>query len=117
MVRMKALTSFGYAGVNEGPVKRGREFVVQTDRRANDLEEAGLAYRVEVKKLDEPTNKMQPPPENKAEQKGPLPSAGGKTGEVKVQRSSHQDHQPEKPVAASHTSRRRSSKSSRSKRT
>jgi len=92
MVRMKALTSFGYAGVNEGPVKRGREFIVETERRAHDLEEAGLAFRLESKMLEEPENKMQPPPQNKAAETGPLDSRGGKTGANATPQSSQADH-------------------------
>jgi hypothetical protein len=46
MIRMKALRSFGQDGVNEGHVKRGREFSGATSIAAKDLEAHGLAYRL-----------------------------------------------------------------------
>lgn len=78
MVKMKALRTFGYAGVNEGAVKRGREFSVRDEHRAKDLEVNGLAFRIEAK----PPNHIDKPaaPENKAAEHGPLGSVGGATG-------------------------------------
>src|SRR6266566_6675204 len=85
MIRMKALTSFGYGGVNEGPVKRGREFAVASERRAADLEEHGLAFRLESKMQAAPENKMEPLPQNKAAETGPLDTPGGVIGEEEPQ--------------------------------
>lgn len=97
-MKMKALRSFGIAGSNEGHIRRGVEFDTATDVRAKELEEHGLAYPVSAPietKMDRPlANKMQPPPENKAAHSGPLPFAGGETGEDKQPSSSHQGHQP-----------------------
>jgi len=94
MIRMKALRSFGYQGANEGHIGRGREFVVANEGRARDLEEAGLAFRLEVKRA--PETKPEPPPSNEAAEAGPLDSPGGTTGEEEPQPSSHRDH-PRQP--------------------
>ena len=89
MIRMKALRSFGYQGANEGHVGRGREFLVANEGRARDLEEAGLAFRLEIKRPSEP--KPEPPPSNEAAEAGPLDSLGGTTGEEEPQPSSPPD--------------------------
>lgn len=82
-IRMKALRSFGYQGVNEGHIKRGREFPVRDLIRAKDLEDNGLAYRLEpVRKADPPVQPKPEPPPNRAAEQGPFDSAGGKTGEA-----------------------------------
>lgn len=80
MIRMKALMSFGVRSANEGHVMRGREFTAAHEQRARDLEEAGLAYRIDTKMQAAPLNKMEPPPSNKAAEAGPLDSPGGTTG-------------------------------------
>ncbi len=84
MIRMKALRTFSG---NEGHVKRGREFTVAHEHRARDLEDGGLAFRLEAKMQAMPENKMEPTPQNKAADDGPLPLAGGETGVVEPQRS------------------------------
>jgi hypothetical protein len=66
MIKMKALRSFGVSGSNEGHVSRGREFTLRMSSRAKDLEEHGLAYRLEFKAEPKLVNKMEPPPSNKA---------------------------------------------------
>lgn len=75
MIRMKSLSSF--RGAAEGKVRRGREFLVGNDRRAKELEDAGLAFR-----LDAPTPAAGQikAPVNEAAVAGPLGSAGGETG-------------------------------------
>jgi hypothetical protein len=42
--------------------------------RARDLEDAGLAYRLETKMQSPALNKMEPAPQNKAADAGPLGS-------------------------------------------
>lgn len=91
MVKMKALKTFGFAGANEGPVKRGREFVARDMRRAQELEAHGLAYRLDTLMQPEPLNKMLPVAhENEAAEHGPLGSAGGETGAAETAPSSPQ---------------------------
>lgn len=81
MIRMKKLRSSGIAGADEGYVPAGREFTAASEHRARELEEAGLAYRIQdAPKLEPLDNKLEPPPENKAAHAGPLPLAGGETG-------------------------------------
>lgn len=82
MIKMKALKTFGFAGANEGPVKRGREFSARDMKRAQELEAHGLAYRVAGKaEPHAPLNKMEPAaPQNKAAAQGPLDLAGGRIG-------------------------------------
>jgi hypothetical protein len=63
-----------------------------TEGRAKALEEGELAFR--VKMLEEPVNKMEPAPENKAAAEGPLGSAGGETGEEETPPSSPPDPPP-----------------------
>ena len=111
MIRMKALTSFGYGGVNEGPVKRGREFAVASERRAYDLEEHGLAFRLESKMQAASENKMEPLPENKAAQAGPLGSVGGATGADEPQPSSPPDHPPPRQRRSSARLKKKASRS------
>src|SRR6185369_10555793 len=95
MIKMKKLVSSGVPGANEGYVRRGREFEVPTEHRAKELEDAGLAYRVEVKALaPEPLNKMIESPANEAASSGPLGSVGGTTGAETLVPSSPQGHQP-----------------------
>jgi hypothetical protein len=91
MIRMKALKPFGVANGPEGHVRRGREFTVEHEGRARDLEAAGLAYRLQTKAEPPPQNKMEPPAENKAAHSGPLPSAGGETGAAEPVPSSPPD--------------------------
>lgn len=92
MIKMKALRSFGVAGANEGKVKRGREFSVANEHRARDLEDHGLAYRLEIVVRPQPSEITEiVPPLNKAATSGPLGSPGGMTGEVEPVPSSHQD--------------------------
>jgi hypothetical protein len=79
-IRMKALKSFGVNNANEGHVSRGREFSVNNEYRARDLEDAGLAYRLETKMQSPALNKMEPTPQNKAADAGPLALAGGEIG-------------------------------------
>lgn len=93
MIKMKALRSFGVLGANEGKVSRGREFTAANEHRVRDLEEAGLAYRIETKMQPAPLNR-EPPPSNKAAEAGPLPSVGGMTGADAPVPSSHQDRPP-----------------------
>lgn len=90
MIKMKALRSFGVANANEGHVSRGREFSAASEQRARDLEDAGLAYRIEPSFVP-PTHKMQPSPVNMASAAGPLDSPGGTTGEVPPAPSSPPD--------------------------
>jgi hypothetical protein len=94
MIKMKALKSFGVRSANEGRVKRGREFSAANEQRARDIEDAGLAYRLEAKAAPALLNKMEPSPSNKAAQSGPLASPGGTTGADAPVPSSPLDHQP-----------------------
>lgn len=91
MIKMKALRSANM-GAGGSHVKRGREFEVETDQRANELEAHGLAYRIETKAMQAPQNKMEPAPQNKAADAGPLDFPGGTTGEGTLALSSPQDH-------------------------
>jgi hypothetical protein len=91
MIKMKALRSFGVSGSNEGHISRGREFTAAHEARAKDLEEHGLAYRLEFKAEPKLVNKMEPPPSNKAAEAGPLDSPGGTTGAVAPAPSSPPD--------------------------
>lgn len=79
MIKMKKLVSSGVPGANEGYVPRGREFTT-TELRARDLEEHGLAYRLDVRPEPKPLTKMEALPSNKAADAGPLGLAGGATG-------------------------------------
>lgn len=80
-IKMKAMRSFGYAGVNEGSVSRGHEFSVRDEHRAKELEAHELAYRLSVKADGAaPKNKMDPAPSNKAVDAGPFDLAGGRIG-------------------------------------
>lgn len=79
-VSMKALRS-GNLGPGGEKVRRGREFDATNDLRADELERAGLAYRVDVKLQPPVENKMIETPENKAASEGPLDLAGGRIGE------------------------------------
>jgi hypothetical protein len=101
MIKMKALKTFRGTD-EEGRPKRGREFSTTTERRANELETAGLAHRV-IQQKAEPAlqNKMEPPPVNKAAEQGPFVSAGGETGAVATSPSS-----PQEPARAPRRSRR-----------
>lgn len=60
---------------------RGREFKVANELRARDLENEGLAFRIEPKAEQSHLNKMEQPPMNKAADAGPFDSVGGTTGE------------------------------------
>lgn len=92
MIAMKALRSCNM-GTNATKVQRGREFTVLNEQRARDLEEAGLAYRLETKTIaSEPMNKMLDEPSNEAATAGPLVSPGGTTGAEAPAPSSPQDH-------------------------
>lgn len=91
MVKMKALRSFGVPGANEGKIRRGREFSAATDRRAKDLEDHSLAYRIEVRSEPRPLAIMEASPLNEAATSGPLPLAGGTTGA--------EEHAPSLPPA------------------
>jgi hypothetical protein len=93
MIKMKALRSFGVRSANEGHVSRGREFIAANESRARDLEDHGLAYRLETKMQGAPLNKMEPAPSNKAESSGPLASPGGMIGADAPVPSSPPDHQ------------------------
>lgn len=95
MIRMKALRS-GNIGMGATKVRRGREFSVDTDRRAKELEMEGYAYRIETKMLPPVQNKMEPPPSNKAAEAGPLASVGGMTGAEAPAPSSPPDLPPRK---------------------
>jgi hypothetical protein len=92
MIKMKALRSFGVRNADEGKIMRGREFDAATDHRAKDLEEAGLAYRIEAKIVPQPLVEMTTPPSNKAAEAGPLASPGGATGADAPAPSSPPDH-------------------------
>jgi hypothetical protein len=103
MIRMKALKTFGFAGANEGPVKRGREFIARDAKRADELEAHGLAYRVQEKATAPAGNGMEPPVKNqslpgahknKAAEQGPLDLAGGSTGGEGPAPSSRQARAP-----------------------
>lgn len=91
MIKMKALRSFGVRNANEGKVGRGREFTAASESRAKDLEDGGLAYRVEMKMESQPLNKMESPLLNKAAEAGPLGFPGGATGEEELAPSSPLD--------------------------
>jgi hypothetical protein len=92
MIRMKALKSFRGARPIEGRPKRGREFTTDSERRADELEAHGLAYRLEYKAAPPPPdNKTEPVPANKAAADGPFDSDGGTTGEAAPAPSSLQD--------------------------
>lgn len=96
-IKMKALRSFGYAGVNEGPISRGHEFSVRDEHRARDLEsqDPALAYRIEAKLPPKPNPEIaRAMVENKASCDGPLPLAGGRTGADEPQPSSPPAPQP-----------------------
>lgn len=90
MIKMKALKTFGFAGANEGPVKRGREFAARDARRAQELETHGLAYRVEAPAAAASEDVVAQPHENEAANQGPLDSAGGETGAAEPAPSSPQ---------------------------
>jgi hypothetical protein len=97
MIRMKAIASFKgepTEGKN-GRVKMGREFEARSERRAQDLEENGLAHRVASAKAEPPLkNKIEPPLANKTAADGPFDSAGGATGEATPAPSSPQGRPP-----------------------
>jgi hypothetical protein len=80
-IRMKALRSFGQGGVNEGHVKRGREFAVTSDQRRKELEAHALAYRLDPAKpaagLAEAIVSAE---NNEAAKSGPFGSVGGGIG-------------------------------------
>lgn len=79
MIKMKALRSGNFApGATK--VRRGREFSVETEGRARELEDEGYAYRLEQKMAEPVKNKMEPMPSNKAAEAGPLGFRGGMTG-------------------------------------
>lgn len=105
MIKMKALHSFGVQGQDEGWVSRGNEFEAATDQRARDLEEAGLAARV-----DSTSQKLASavPAENKAAAEGPLGSRGGKTGEGRSRSSSARGRQPRKSTSGRSKAKRAS---------
>ena len=91
MIRMKKLVSSGVAGAAEGYVRRGREFVAANEHRAKELEDAGLAFRLETRVVaPEPMNKMIESPANEAAAAGPLGSPGGATGAEEPAPSLHQ---------------------------
>lgn len=79
MIKMKALRP-GNIGDGATRVKRGREFMVAAESRAKELEDEGLAYRIETKIAAPALNKMEPPPSNKAAETGPLDFHGGAIG-------------------------------------
>ncbi len=94
MIKMKALRSFGVSGSNEGHISRGREFTAAHEARARDLEEHGLAYRLETKMEPRLLNKMEDEaPSNKSADEGPFDSVGGMTGEDEDVPSLPQDQQ------------------------
>lgn len=80
MIKMKALRAFGVRGANEGKIKRSREFSVLNEQRARDLEDHGLAFRLEAKSAPKPLVKMESAPLNKVSAAGPLDSPGGAIG-------------------------------------
>lgn len=79
-IRMKALKPFGVNGVNEGHVKRGREFSVASDQRRRDLEAHGLAYRLDSPAAPGLAVSRDGAVANEAADLGPFDSAGGGTG-------------------------------------
>ena len=79
MIKMKALRP-GNIGDGATRVKRGREFSVGSENRAKELEDEGLAFRIETKMAAPMLNKMEPAPANKAAETGPLDFPGGATG-------------------------------------
>jgi hypothetical protein len=88
MIKMKALRSANM-GENSSKVRRGREFGVATEQRANELEVHGLAYRIQTKSF-EPPAAVVVPPQNRAAESGPLGSPGGTTGADELALSSPQ---------------------------
>ena len=80
-MKMKALAACNM-GPNSTYVKRGAEFEVANEHRAAELEEAGLAYRLHETPVKVAAVEQVNHPENKAAEKGPLPKAGGETGEM-----------------------------------
>lgn len=93
MIKMKALRSFGVSGANEGKVKRGREFSAATEARVRDLEDHGLAYRLDTARTEPPAvNQIAPSTSNEAANTGPLGSHGGTTGADAPVPSSPADH-------------------------
>jgi hypothetical protein len=86
--KMKALHTFlGQPGEGDerGKVRMGREFSVATPARAKALETSGLATTVRKASVTDKATTRTP---NKAAQKGPTKSAGGKTGAAKTASSS-----------------------------
>lgn len=80
-IKMRALRTFGVAGAAEGKVRMGRDFTVEREARARELEKAGLATR------DIRGGAGGERRENRAAQTGPLSTTGGQTG-AGAQRSS-----------------------------
>lgn len=110
MIKMKALKTFRGRD-QEGRPKKGREFDVTSEARANDLIRAGLAARIgEKAEPGAPSNKVEAPLQNKSEDtpsrpnntSRPLSLTGGQTGEATLPLSSEQGQAPQQS-----TSRRR----------
>lgn len=80
LIRMKALTPFGVPGVNEGHVKRGREFLAGNEQRCKELEAHGLAYRIDAPAAGQRAEGSVVEPDNEASEQGPFVSAGGEIG-------------------------------------
>ena len=82
-IKMKALRTFGFAGANEGSIRRGLEFEVKDLNRAKDLEAHGLAYRIDDPRPTPPTDVPKNENlKNEAAESGPFASAGGGTGDL-----------------------------------
>lgn len=84
---LRAMKSFtGRSGESRRPgnlVEMGDDFNVVDKRRADYLERKGFAAPLiepRAKAESVPSNKMEPPLQNRAAGAGPLPSAGGETG-------------------------------------
>lgn len=110
-IPMKALKSFGYTGANEGKVRRGREFSVDSLNRAKELEAHGLAYRVDDPGMKAAPKDLKIDPElkNEAAELGPFDLAGGVIGALlpadpdpeELAPSSPRDRQPRVPPSRS----------------
>jgi len=98
-IRMKALKPFGVPGVNEGHVKRGREFSAVGEQRCKELEAHGLAYRIDdAPAMTTALTSANADVSNEAADQGPFVSAGGETGA--------EDHAPSSPQGRRRRQRR-----------
>jgi hypothetical protein len=91
MIKMKALRSFKGSSEDQ-QIKRGREFEAKDERRANELEAHGLAFRLDVKPSPV-AGRIETLPANEAANSGPFVLAGGGTGAAPPAPSLHQDRQ------------------------